>query len=115
MADLIGHSIGRYHIVERLGEGGMAVVYKAFDTRLEREVAIKVIRMENFGMAVVEQMLKRFEREAKTLARLSHPNIVKFSITTFAKECLWLRHVEKLPLIFPVWLRLVRVRNTMCR
>jgi len=115
MPDLTNHDIGRYHVLERLGEGGMATVYKAFDTRLDRDVAIKFIRVDQFAPAVLEHMLKRFEREAKTLARLSHPNIVKFSITTFAKECLWLRHVEKLPLIFPVWLRLVRVRNTMCR
>lgn len=41
---LIGQSLGRYHLLERLGEGGMATVYKAFDTHLEREVAIKIIR-----------------------------------------------------------------------
>ena len=41
---LIGQNIGRYHIVEQLGQGGMATVYKAYDTRLERDVAIKVIR-----------------------------------------------------------------------
>ena len=67
MADLIGHDIGRYHIVEQLGQGGMATVYKAYDTHLERDVAIKVIRMDTFGSAVAGQMLKRFEREAKSL------------------------------------------------
>ena len=76
MADFIGHDIGRYHIVEQLGQGGMAVVYKAYDTRLEREVAIKVIRMETFGSVVAGQMLKRFEREGKSLAKMMHPNIV---------------------------------------
>ena len=54
----------------------MATVYKAYDTRLERDVAIKVIRMENFAPSVVAHTLKRFEREAKSLARLEHPNII---------------------------------------
>ena len=77
MQDLTGHDIGRYHIVERLGEGGMATVYKAYDNRLERYVAIKVIRTDMFAPNVLEEVLKRFEREAKALARLAHPHIVK--------------------------------------
>jgi serine/threonine protein kinase len=77
MPDLTGHSLGRYHILEQLGEGGMATVYKALDTRLEREVAIKVIRRANFPPDQLERMFKRFEREAKSLAKLSHRNIVK--------------------------------------
>lgn len=76
MTQLTGQSIGRYHILEQLGEGGMATVYKALDTHLEREVAVKVIRAEIFGRSILAQMLKRFEREAKALARLTHPNIV---------------------------------------
>ncbi|MCJ7434490.1 MAG: serine/threonine protein kinase, partial [Anaerolineales bacterium] len=77
MSDLIGHSLGRYHILEQLGEGGMAIVYKAYDTHLESDVAVKVIRTEQLAPAVLERALKRFEREAKALARLTHPNIVK--------------------------------------
>ena len=77
MANLIGQDIGRYHIVEQLGQGGMATVYKAYDTRLEREVALKFIRVDLVAPAYQELMLKRFEREAKSLARLSHPNILK--------------------------------------
>jgi serine/threonine protein kinase len=74
MNDLVGRSIDRYHFVEKLGEGGMAAVYKAFDTRLEREVAIKIINTQNQN---AEVFLKRFDREAKALAKLSHPNIVR--------------------------------------
>ena len=76
MSDLIGQSLGRYHILEQLGEGGMAVVYKAYDTRLETDVAVKVIRVENLTLGTMERALKRFEREAKALAKLNHPNIV---------------------------------------
>lgn len=53
MTNLSGYSIDRYHILEQLGQGGMATVYKAYDTRLEREVAIKIIRTELFGQAVM--------------------------------------------------------------
>ncbi len=76
MSGLIGQNFGRYKILELLGEGGMATVYKAYDTRLEREVAIKVIRREAFPPDEMEMLLKRFERESKSLGRLSHPNIV---------------------------------------
>ena len=77
MSDLIGASLGRYYILDQLGEGGMAIVYKAYDTRLESDVAVKVIRTENLAPSILERSLKRFEREAKALARLTHPNIVK--------------------------------------
>jgi Tol biopolymer transport system component/tRNA A-37 threonylcarbamoyl transferase component Bud32 len=76
MPDLIGLSFGRYHILEQLGEGGMATVYKAYDTRLERDVAVKVIRRGAFPPDQLTRILKRFEREAKALAQLSHPNII---------------------------------------
>ncbi len=72
-----GKDIGRYHILEQLGEGGMATVYKAYDTHLEAEVAVKVIRTDELPPKVLARALKRFEREAKALARLNHPNIVK--------------------------------------
>ena len=75
-AGMIGREIGRYKILTMLGAGGMAIVYKADDTRLERQVAIKVIRREVFSPDEMEMILKRFEREAKSVARLSHPNIV---------------------------------------
>jgi basic membrane protein A and related proteins len=77
MNDLSGHDIDRYHLIEKLGEGGMAVVYKAFDTHLECEVAVKLIRMDRLTPEMMETTLKRFEREAKSLAQLTHANIVK--------------------------------------
>jgi serine/threonine protein kinase/basic membrane lipoprotein Med (substrate-binding protein (PBP1-ABC) superfamily) len=76
MDNLVGRDLGRYTILEPIGKGGMAVVYKARDTRLDRLVAIKVIRVDRFAPSLLDQVLKRFEREALALAKLSHPNIV---------------------------------------
>jgi serine/threonine protein kinase len=76
MSGLIGQNLGRYQILELIGTGGMATVYKARDTHLERDVAIKIIRREAFPPDQLEIILKRFEREAKSLGGLSHPNIV---------------------------------------
>jgi serine/threonine protein kinase len=76
MADLKGVQIDRYKIQEVIGEGGMAVVYKALNTRLDSEVAVKVIRTERLAPEIAEKALKRFEREAKSLAQLTHANIV---------------------------------------
>jgi serine/threonine protein kinase len=61
-----------YRIVEKLGEGGMGVVWKAVDTTLDREVAIKVLPPT---FAESAERLARFEREAKLLASFSHPGI----------------------------------------
>ena len=72
MGDLEGRTLGHYHIVERLGAGGMGEVYRARDERLERDVAIKVLPEE---VASDPDRMRRFEREAKALAALSHPNI----------------------------------------
>jgi serine/threonine protein kinase len=64
---------GRYRLVAPLGEGGMASVYRGRDLRLNREVAVKVLRDELTRDA---DFLRRFQREAQTVASLSHPNIV---------------------------------------
>jgi len=76
MSDIIGQTIDRYQILEQLGQGGMATVYLAYDLRLDRKVAVKVIRRDVFPPVVLDRVLKRFEREAKALAKLNHLNIV---------------------------------------
>jgi serine/threonine-protein kinase len=73
MPDLIGRTLGHYGIVEKIGAGGMGVVYRAHDERLDRDVAIKVLPEEVAGD---QNRLARFEREAKAVARLDHPNIL---------------------------------------
>lgn len=74
MRDLIGEEIGPYKILEKLGRGGMADVYKAFHVDLEINRAIKVIRPEFVG---ADDFKARFQREAKAVAALQHPNIVQ--------------------------------------
>jgi serine/threonine-protein kinase len=67
-----GTSLLHYRIVDKLGEGGMGIVWRATDTNLDREVAIKVLPE---ALAADPLRLQRFEREAKLLASLNHPNI----------------------------------------
>jgi len=69
---MIGRSISHYKILEKLGEGGMGVVYKAEDTQLRRIVALKFLSSETVGN---EDVKARLIREAQASASLDHPNI----------------------------------------
>lgn len=70
--DLVGETVGRYRVEERIGVGGMGVVYRAVDSRLGRQVAVKLLPA---GHDRDPGTLERFEREALTVSRLSHPGI----------------------------------------
>jgi serine/threonine-protein kinase len=74
MHGLEGKTLGKYRVIEQLGRGGMAIVYKAYHPELDRYVAIKVL--QSF-LIEGEDFLTRFSREAKTVANLRHPNIVQ--------------------------------------
>src|ERR671910_477902 len=72
--DLVREALAaEYELVEELGRGGMAMVYRARDRHLEREVAIKVLP---FSLAFDSEFVERFQREARTAAQLEHPNII---------------------------------------
>jgi non-specific serine/threonine protein kinase len=70
---MIGSTLSHYRVLEKLGEGGMGEVYRAEDTRLKRQVALKVLPGE---MARDPERLRRFQREAEAIASLNHPGIV---------------------------------------
>src|SRR5512140_719402 len=73
-SNLEGMTLGKYRILEPLGRGGMAQVYKAYHPQLDRYVAIKVLRSD---LVEHEEFLARFRREAHAVSGLRHPNIVQ--------------------------------------
>src|SRR5215218_6144577 len=73
LEDLIGQRLGRYEIVALVGRGGMAAVYRAHDTALRRDIALKVLYPQFGGDAA---LVERFQREAVLAANLDHPNIL---------------------------------------
>src|SRR6201984_2869413 len=97
MALTSGTKLGPYEIQSPLGAGGMGEVYRASDTKLGRDVALKVLPAD---MAQDPERLGRFRREAKTLAQLDHPNIVTiYSVEEFGGiHFLTMQLVEGLPL-----------------
>src|SRR6266704_598879 len=69
---VIGRTLGQYRILEKIGQGGMGVVYRARDERLERDVALKVLPA---GVLADDGARRRFRKEALALAQVNHPNI----------------------------------------
>jgi serine/threonine protein kinase len=74
MDELVGQDLGPYQILAKIGQGGMAPIFKAYQPSLDRYVAVKVL-LPSFA-AKSDAFVKRFQREAKSIARLHHPNIL---------------------------------------
>ncbi|MEZ4868331.1 MAG: protein kinase [Caldilineaceae bacterium] len=74
MPDLIGRKLGKYELRERLGRGGMAEVYRAFQPGVDRDVAVKVMHTH---LADAQDFVERFKREARSIGQLQHPHIVR--------------------------------------
>ena len=89
---------GKYEIIRQLGEGGFARVFLATDQMLKRQVAIKVLKV---GYALAEEDLKRYQREAKLLAQLNHPNIISilaFDLLDDSTPFIVMEYLEGMPL-----------------
>jgi tRNA A-37 threonylcarbamoyl transferase component Bud32 len=87
MPDLTGRTLGRYQIIERMGRGGMADVYRAYHPGLDRYVAIKVLHER---LAEEADFITRFQREARAVARLRHPHIIQVFDFDADGDCYWM-------------------------
>jgi serine/threonine protein kinase len=81
-------SLGRFQLRERLGDGGFGQVFRAYDPRLDRDVAVKVLKQPN----PTERVMERFFREARAVARLDHPNIVAVHDAGFYAGRCWVAY-----------------------
>jgi hypothetical protein len=81
-------SLGRFQLRERLGDGGFGQVFLAYDPRLDRDVAVKVLKQANPG----ERVMERFFREARAVARLDHPNIAAVHDAGFDRGRCWVAY-----------------------
>ncbi len=105
-----GQKLGKYQLIEKVGQGGMAVVYRGHDTSLNREVAIKVLHNH---LAEHREARERFGREAHAVAKLKHENILEihdfsgldssetFIVTEFIDGCTLKEFISEHPLLFP--------------
>src|SRR5688572_21277903 len=73
MTDLIGKTFGAYQLIEQIGAGGMAVVYKAYQPGLDRYAAVKILHA---SFSSEEQFVRRFQREARAVTKLEHAHIL---------------------------------------
>ncbi|ACY13185.1 serine/threonine protein kinase [Haliangium ochraceum DSM 14365] len=82
-----GEKVGRFEVLGRLGTGGMGVVWSAYDRRLERKVALKLLRSPKDGGVEAESARLRLLREAQAMARLSHPGVISvYDVGTYKNE-----------------------------
>ncbi|MCP4446210.1 MAG: protein kinase [Myxococcales bacterium] len=105
-----GQTLGKYQLIEKVGQGGMAVVYRGHDTSLNREVAVKVLHNH---LAEHKEARERFGREAHAVAKLRHENILEiydfsgldsdetFIVTEFIEGCTLKEFICEHPLLFP--------------
>jgi serine/threonine protein kinase len=102
---MIGKTIAHYQILEKLGDGGMRVVYKARDTHLDRFVAVKVLPPEKVADS---ERKRRFVQQAKAASALNHPNIITiYDIDEFdGVDFIAMEYVQGRP-----WMRWFRARD----